>query len=115
MLHFVVDAQTSDRTIAGEAAGSREPMTTQPISTAQRTRMRVRHVSEVSMLSGSAHDTDIAETGTSEPRPVERLAAVQDQGVAHFRIVGFDFGAAFRELPGDFRWLAFPGGHRCGA
>src|ERR1035437_3701463 len=32
-------------TMTGEAAGNREPMTTQHISAAQRTRMRVRHVS----------------------------------------------------------------------
>jgi hypothetical protein len=30
--------------------------------------MRVRHVSEVSMLPGSAHDPDMVEAGTREPR-----------------------------------------------
>lgn len=32
----------------------------------------------------SAHDADIVEAGASNPPTVEKLAAVQDQGVAHF-------------------------------
>lgn len=32
----------------------------------------------------SAHDANIVEAGASNPPTVEKLAAVQDQGVAHF-------------------------------
>jgi hypothetical protein len=43
VLHFIVDVQTT-ATIMGDAAGSREPVTTQQIRMAQRDRIRVRRV-----------------------------------------------------------------------
>lgn len=37
-----------------------------------------------SALHGSVYDGDVVEAGTGKPRPVEKVAAVQDQGAAHF-------------------------------
>ena len=35
------------------------------------------------MVKGSAYDCDVVKAGTSEGRPVERVAAIQNYGVAH--------------------------------